>query len=370
MIIVNKKELLSIIKAFAAERAPSGLEKARGELFKKEMEKLIAEKMISVKTDALGNYFVKFKGNSNKGAIAVIAHIDEIGATVRKIKKEGTLEFSLRGGYEGRWLVSRSVKILNKEDKWINGVIAGRSAHAAPESVRGKENLDPLSMEIYIGASKKEEVIHDFKLHIGAPIVFQGDFGLLNPEVNDDILAGYSMDNLVALTCLISLTQKIVENLLTEFGSLKIPHDVYIVATTREEIGTEGALFFLKNNPIEKAIGIDIAIVEEKSGMVTSGVELTEGPVVVWQEGRGTGVMDHDLCKALTEVAEKNKIKYQNGVFEFYGSDAGKAQKWLGISAALIGIPTMFSHNVPEISTLSGIEAAAELVFHYLKSQK
>ncbi len=367
---MNKKELLSIIKTLASERAPSGLEKARGDLFKKEMEQLLAEKMISIKTDALGNYIVKFKGSSNKGAIAVLAHLDEIGATVRKIKREGTLEFSQRGGYEGRWLVSRSVKILNKDNKWINGVIAGRSAHAAPDSARGKEKIDPLNMDIYIGASNKEEVINDFKLHIGAPIVFQGDFGLLNPDINDDIIAGYSMDNLVALTCLVSLTQKIATGLLTEYISLKIPHDVYVVATTREEIGTEGALFFLKNNPIEKAIGIDIAPIEEKAGMVTSGVELNEGPVVVWQEGRGTGVMDHDFCKALTEVAEKTKLKYQNGVFEFYGSDAGKAQKWLGISAALIGIPTMFSHNVPEISTLSGIEAAAELVFQYLKNQK
>ena len=70
------------------------------------------------------------------------------------------------------------------------------------------------------------------------------------------------------------------------------------------------------------------------------------------------------------EIANKNKIQYQDGVFEFYGSDAGITQKHLGIPSALIGIPTMFSHNVPEISTLSGIEAAAELIFQYIKSVK
>jgi putative aminopeptidase FrvX len=67
-------------------------------------------------------------------------------------------------------------------------------------------------------------------------------------------------------------------------------------------------------------------------------------------------------------VAEKNNLQYQNGVCEFYGSDAGKSQKWLGIPSALIGIPTMYSHNVPEISTLSGIDAAAELIFQYLRT--
>ncbi|GAH32727.1 unnamed protein product, partial [marine sediment metagenome] len=32
---MNKKDILSIIKILASERAPSGIERARGELFKK-----------------------------------------------------------------------------------------------------------------------------------------------------------------------------------------------------------------------------------------------------------------------------------------------------------------------------------------------
>ena len=69
-------------------------------------------------------------------------------------------------------------------------------------------------------------------------------------------------------------------------------------------------------------------------------------------------------------TAEKKRLPYQNGVFERYGSDAGKTQQWLGIPSALIGIPVKFSHNVPEICTLSGIESTAELIFQYLKEIK
>ena len=366
---MNKKEIFEIIKTFSAARAPSGLEKNRGELFKAEIEKILVNNNIEVKSDLLNNYFIKFNGSSPKKTIAILAHMDEIGGTIRKIKKSGTLEFSKRGGYEGRWLVSRTVSILNKEGKWRNGVIGGRAPHATPQKLRKEEKIEPLELKIYIGAQDKEEVIKKFQIHVGAPFVFSGEFSLLNPEFNDDIISGYSMDNLVALTGLVLLTKKIVDNLLDETGNLKNPFDLYIVATTREEIGTEGALYFARNNPIDEIIALDVGLVEKFPGTVSSDLKLNEGPVIIWQERSGAGVFDYKLCKTLVNVAEQNNLKYQNAVMEFYGSDAGQAQKWLGIPSTLVGIPAMFVHNVPEISTLSGIEAAAELIYRYLNSQ-
>ena len=59
---MNNKDILAIIKTLAVARAPSGLEKARGEQFKKEMEKLLTSKDIPVNSDSLGNYFAKLKG--------------------------------------------------------------------------------------------------------------------------------------------------------------------------------------------------------------------------------------------------------------------------------------------------------------------
>ncbi|MBD3214731.1 MAG: hypothetical protein GF311_19120 [Candidatus Lokiarchaeota archaeon] len=366
---MKKREILKIIKALASERAPSGLENNRGKIFKTQMEKIMASDF-KIQRDQLGNYYTKLKGSSSGKKIAIIAHIDEIGGTIRKVRPDGTLEFSKRGGYEGRWLISKTVQILNKDRKWVNGVICGRSTHSTPEKLRGKENIDPLDLRVYIGAQNRDDVIEKYRLHIGAPFVFSGDFGLLNPKIDDDVIAGYSMDNLAALTCLIVLTEKLVSNLKNQRGSLNLSGNVYIVASTREEIGTEGAFYFTRNHSIDKVIAIDIGIVEDASGTIHSALELHGGPVIVWQESRGHGILDYNFCRELVDTAENNDLIYQNGVFEFYGSDAGKTQKWLGLPSALIGIPTKFSHNVPEVSTLSGIEDAAQLIYYYLQSQK
>ncbi|MFX1418196.1 MAG: M42 family metallopeptidase [Promethearchaeota archaeon] len=366
---MNKNEIFRIIKTLSSARSPSGLEKPRGELFKAELEKILKDKIIKVNTDSLNNYFVKFQGKSNEKTIAILAHMDEIGGTIRKIKKNGNLEFSKRGGYEGRWLISRKILILNREGKWINGVIGGRSPHATPQKLRKEEKIEPHEMEIFIGAKNKEEVIDTFKIHIGAPFVFSGEFELLNEEFNDNIISGYSMDNLVALTGLILLVKKIVTNLIDESGKLTKNYNLYIVATAREEIGSEGSLFFAKNTSIDEIIALDIGLVEDFPGTVSSDIKLNDGPVIVWQEASGTGIFDYQLCKTLVEIAEQNNIQYQDGVLEYYGSDAGKAQKWLGIPSALVGIPTMFAHNVPEVSNLKSIEEAAELIYQFLINQ-
>ncbi|MGV9198488.1 MAG: hypothetical protein ACOC4M_06585, partial [Promethearchaeia archaeon] len=95
---MKTEKILALIKRLASKRAPSGLEEKRAETFKTEVEQLLQDWDIPVKKDLYGNYYLKLKGKgSKKGSLAIFAHIDEIGGTIRKIKEKGSLEFSKRG---------------------------------------------------------------------------------------------------------------------------------------------------------------------------------------------------------------------------------------------------------------------------------
>ena len=59
---MEKKEILRIIRKLADKRAPSGLERSRGLIFKEEIEKVLTYEDANVESDALGNFFIKFKG--------------------------------------------------------------------------------------------------------------------------------------------------------------------------------------------------------------------------------------------------------------------------------------------------------------------
>lgn len=361
MDLYSKDRLLVWLKKISEHRAPSGIEEERmeviGDIIKKEL------KFSEIHRDRLGNLYVKFNKNIEQPKIIIMCHVDEIGATVRKITKSGRILISNRGGIESRWLVSRRVKILTSNKKWINGVLLGRTAHAVAASHRNKDNIDIFDVEIYIGAESLDEV-KKMGVHIGSPIVFSETLDLLNRDLDNDTIAGHSLDDLIAV-----VANLLVIGAILEFNPEKLNAQILISFDTREEIGCSGAKFILKEEKPDIAIGVDVGVVENAKGMVECGAELRKGPTIVWQEASGRTIFDYDLVKEITEVSEKLGINYQNGVFQFYGSESGVAQEEFGIPSALIAIPTLTLHNVPEISTLTGIIKTAELIIGWLKEK-
>ena len=358
--ILTKDDHFDIIKELAAIRAPAGLEDKRAEKFIELAKKYIPD--INVIKDKRGNAIIKIK-SSLEGEkdyphekIAIFGHLDEIGATVARLNPEGTLSIQKRGGIEARHFLAKRVQIYTLNDRWVNGVVMGRTIHAVPaENRESKAQLE--NLQIFVGAADKKD-LENMGIHVGAPVVFTGYTEYLNESINKDIVISNSLDNIGSLAIIIDLAAKLNNHPLNA--------EIVLVATVREEVGREGALHFARDYKPNIAIAIDFGVVEKGPNTYDCGGALNQGPFIVWTESSGREIFDYKLTREFVKVAEDKLIQFQHGVFEHYGSDSGLIQKELGIPSVLIAFPMLMGHNVPEIMALSEIEKASRLIHAWI----
>ncbi len=348
-------DLFDILTQLSQARAPVGLEKDRANIFTK-LASATNKGLYEIAKDDYGNVICHRPGHGPK--VLVCAHLDEIGGTVLNVQKTGRLKFTNRGGVQTRWLVSQEVMILNDKGNWVNGIICGKAAHSVPPDKRDKTSVDFQELEIFIGAENPSQVTQA-GIHAGSPIIFAGDFKRLNPEINPEIVSGPAMDDLVGVATLLQIMESAPD--------LDLPVDLYLAATVREEVGGQGAINAARVIQPNMIVAIDIAIIEKAPDTWDYGLEFTLGTAIVWQDSLGRTIYNFQACSDLKQLAEKKGIPIQDATFQFYGSDSGHAQEALGIQAVLLGIPTLFSHNVPEVSRLDAIRNCAQLVIEWMK---
>ncbi|OLS12337.1 MAG: aminopeptidase [Promethearchaeota archaeon CR_4] len=347
--------LFDVLTQLSQTRAPVGLEKERAKIFMN-IATALNNGRFEITRDEYGNVICHRNGVGPK--VLLCAHLDEIGGTVLNVQKNGRLKFTNRGGVQTRWLVSQEVLIMNDAGKWVNGIICGKAAHSIPPEKRNKTSIDFQDLEIFIGAETALQV-SQAGIHAGSPIIFAGDIKRLNPGINPEIISGPAMDDLVGVVTLLQVME-IAQD-------LDLSVDIYLAATVREEVGGQGAIYAARAIKPNMVIAIDIAIIEKAPETWDYGLEFTPSTAIVWQDSLGRTVYNYQACTDLKQIAGKKGIPVQDAAFQFYGSDSGHVQEALGIQAVLLAIPTLFSHNVPEVSRLDAIRNCAQLLIEWLK---
>ncbi len=351
---------MEILQTLNQVPAPTGYEFNRARTFANLVNSRFPD--WNLKIDKFGSVITTKEGKKNTDkhrTLMVAAHLDEISATVRIIEKNGRIKISKRGSYESRWLIGKAVKILSKTGEWINGIVCGRGSHSIPQKERKKPVPEIEQLEVFIGASSETDVLAT-GIHVGAPIVFSGEISQLNPSHFPEIISGPGMDDLSAIVAMLDVMEQLRE---VEFGDVTI----HFVASAREEMGGQGAIAIASCMNPDHIIALDIAIVETAKEAVKNNVALGKGPVIVWQDHSGRNIYYYETCRQFAEVAEESGIPHQDAVFEYYGSDAAHVQISQGIPGNLLTIPTLFSHNVPEVTSLREIQDCARLLVAWVK---
>lgn len=270
--------------------------------------------------DKYGNiYAQKFAKNSDF-SLLLDAHRDEIGLIVSEICENGFLKLQTVGGVDRDNLFCTEVTVLGKEP--VYGIIG-----AIPPHLKNDEKE-----ELYIDTGLKN--VGDI-VSVGAPVKFKTEFLKLK---NNQICSG-ALDDRAGLYVALSAAKKL-ENV-----------DVTVLASVREETGTQGIEHFLNKYDFDLAVNIDVTHGYFQGLPSYRAYPVGEGFTICYG-----GILDNRLTEKIESYLRKNEYAFN---VEFEPSNPGtNAYNTVShnIPAIMLSLPLKFMHTTCEVINTKDIK--------------
>jgi putative aminopeptidase FrvX len=340
----NYNELFDTIEELVLHHSPSG--------FENEIDQLLLAKLreIGVENwqDQAGNIIAKIKGKNSDSSIAITAHKDEIGAIVKAINFDGSLQIRKLGG-AFPWVYGEGVVDILGDQETISGILSFGSRHVSHESPQKlqQENKPLLWEDSWVVTKLSLKELEVAGVRVGSRVVIGKH--RKKPIRIKDFIGSYTLDNKASLAILLELAKQI-EN----------PEiDVYLVASAKEEVGAIGALYFTQNHTLDALIALEICPISSEYPL-----EMGEKPVLLSQDGYG--IYDEGLNGEIIEAANRANCEIQLGVISGFGSDASIAMKFGHVCrAACLSFPTENTHGF-EIAHLGAISNCTKILLEWI----
>jgi putative aminopeptidase FrvX len=351
---VNKEYNLKMISELSNANGVSGFEDEPVEILRR-----YSEGLGTMKEDTLRNLFIYRSGNTGKRPVVQLdAHSDEVGFMVQAIKPNGTLQIIPLGSWVTSNIPAHKVLVRNAEGEYIPGIVGSKPPHYMSEQEK-KSELEIRQLTVDVGARSKEEVIREFKIKIGEPIVPCAEFAY---DSKHDIMTGKAFDNRLGCAGVIGTLRALANE--------ELNVDVVAGIASQEEVGARGAIV------TSRVIDPDIAIVFEGCPADDTFVDSYEVQTVL----KKGPMLRHIDAKMITnprfqrfalDLAEKNGIQVQEAV-RGMGSTNGASIHLSneGVPTIVIGIPVRYAHTHYGISSYCDYENGIKLACEILKLLK
>lgn len=343
---------LNLIRDLTNAFGPSG--------FEEDVVKVIKEYAtdFDVDWDSMNNVFARLKSNTGKKPVILLdAHSDEVGFIVQHITSKGLLSILNIGGWVNSNIPAHTVKIKNTKGELITGIITSKPPHFMNDAERASDKLDLESIFIDVGATSRREVVEDFGIQVGDPVM--PDVTFQYNEKNKTLL-GKAFDNRLGCVCIIETMKALIGKDLVV--------DVVGGFASQEEVGMRGAQI------TSQVVAPDLAIVFEGSPADDLYYDEFQAQCSL-KKGTQIRHMDQSYISNLEyisyakELADKNGIKYQSAVRRRGSTNAGKihlAHK--AVPVLVLGIPSRYVHTHYNFCALEDINATVELAVEVIKN--
>jgi putative aminopeptidase FrvX len=294
-----------------------------------------------VEKDVLGSTVARLEGRSAR-LVALFAHADQVGLTVRGAGADGLLTVAKTASWLPADAWRQRVRIRTAAGE-VRGVVVGERVKTGPtwEAIR-----------VDIGAATRDDALE--VVRPGDPIVLDGP-----PEElrNGRVLATALDDRAGIYACLEALRRLAVE---------PPGWDVALVVSTQEESGSyAGATTVAQRLHPEVAIVVEVTYASDAPGTPAWGeIPLGGGPAVL-----RSPVISPIVSDGLVAAAEAQQIPIAIETGQQSSSDAdGLHRVGGGIACGMVSIPLRYMHSAGEIVQLSDIDATSRLIEAYVRS--
>lgn len=313
---------LALLEELISIPGPAGQEEAVATALERHVKALGLKGEI----DAKGNLIVKL--GEGTPDVVVTAHMDEIAMIVKEIRPDGTLAVTSLGGLHPWKLGEGPVDILAQGGE-IPGVFGFGGIHTEDPSataVKARDKGVAWTMgSVFTGMSPEDLAAQGVRP--GTRVVVAQSRRVLS-RLGDHV-AGYFLDDRADLVSwLLTLEVLTKENV-----------NVWFVASAAEEVGGEGALFFLHNVRPAVCIALELG-----ANVPDARVELTAVPTV-WSIDAYAATKASDL-DLLDDLGKELGMNLQFQAFSRGGSDAScAASHGLCARPITLGLPMANSHG-------------------------
>lgn len=291
----------------------------------------------------------RLKGKNRRPARAIAAHVDTLGAQVKRLKDNGRLEVVPIGNWNARFAEGARCNIFAEMGSYTGTILPLKaSGHVFNDEIDTQPSGWPY-VEVRVDG-RSSNIDELMKLGIDV-----GDIIAIDPQpefLENGFICSRHLDDKAGVAVMFAALKAILDT------KTKLPVDLYFLFTIEEEVGV-GASTIL-NDDIAALIAVD-------NGTSAPGQNSAEFGVTIAMADQ-QGPFDFHLTNKLVRLCFENDIYYQKDVFRFYRSDVASAvEAGHDVRTALICFGIDASHGWERIH-IHALRSLAELVTAYVMS--
>ncbi len=342
---IDREYLTTILARLLEIPSPTGFTDTVVRFVSEELEKY----GVSIELTRRGAIRAILRADENRGARAIVSHLDTLGAQVRHIKENGRLELAPIGHWSARFAEGARTTIFSEDNIYRGTILPVKaSGHTYNDEIDtlpvGWDFVELRIDELTESRADTEE--------LGIEV---GDIVAIDTQtefMENGFIVSRHLDNKAGVATTLAALKSMRET------GVRPPVDIHWLFTIAEEVGV-GASSILTPE-VASMLTVD-------NGTSAPGQNSREFGVTI-SMGDQTGPFDYHLTKKMSHLCKEHGISYQKDLFRHYRSDSASAlEAGADVRTALITFGVDASHGYERIH-YDALESVARLICAYAAS--